>query len=124
MESLVARVADDTKAIQFSYPSLADLNEKNPPPAIYYLYLPETIYTQSETPQNETKFLNITSVRGDVLVDASHGNAVGPWILDAFTRLLTEEGLYVGYTESWASLEEALNETRALVSSLSNCLLL
>ncbi len=115
VESLVARVADDTKAIQFSYPSLADLNEKNPPPAIYYLYLPENIYTQSETPQNETKFLNITSVRGDVLVDASHGNAVGPWILDAFTRLLTEEGLYVGYVESWASLEEALNETRALV---------
>ena len=116
VESLVARVADTVETIEFTYPSLDDLNAKNPPPAIYYLYLPENIYTQSETPENQTTmFLNTTTIRGDVLVDASHGNAVGPWILDAFTRLLTEEGLYVGYAENWKSLEEALNETRALV---------
>ncbi|TRO54567.1 DUF4350 domain-containing protein [Candidatus Bathyarchaeota archaeon] len=115
VESLVARVADEVETIQFTYPSLKDLNEKNPPPAIYYLYLPKNIYAQSEPALNETMFLNTSSIRGDVLVDASHGNAVGPWILDAFTRLLTEEGLYVGYAESWQSLDDALNETRALV---------
>ena len=115
VESLVARVANNTEAIEIRYPSIAELNEKNPPPAIYYLYLPEDIIAQSETSANETDHLNITNVRGDVLVDASHGNAISPWILDAFTRLLSEEGLYVGYADKWDSLEEALNETRALV---------
>jgi len=115
VESLVARVANDTEAIEIRYPTIAELNEKNPPPAIYYLYLPEDIIAQSETSANETDHLNITNVRGDVLVDASHGNAISPWILDAFTRLLSEEGLYVGYADRWDSLEEALNETRALV---------
>ena len=116
VESLVARVANNTEVIQFSYPSLSELNEKNPPPAIYYLYLPEAIYAQSDsTPQNETEPLNVSTVRGDVLVDTSHRNAISPWILDAFTRLLTEEGLFVGYADNWDSLEEALNDTRALV---------
>lgn len=115
VESLVSRVANNTEAIEIRYPTIAELNEKNPPPAIYYLYLPENILAQSETQQNETLTQNVTSVKGDVLVDASHGNAIGPWILDAFTRLLTEEGLYVGYSDNWDILEAALNETRALV---------
>ncbi len=115
VESLVARVANSTLSLSSAYPSLADLNEKNPPPAIYYLYMPQDIYAQSTIPQNESKPLNISSVSGDVLVDVSHGNAVGPWILDEFTKLLTEEGLYVGYAENWSSLEAALNGTRALV---------
>lgn len=116
VESLVARVANSTGTIQFSYPSLNELNEKNPPPAIYYLYLPEAIYAQSDsTEQNETEPLNVSIVRGDVLVDTSHGNAISPWILDAFTRLLTEEGLFVGYASDWDMLEKALNDTRALI---------
>lgn len=115
VESLVARVANNTEAIEIRYPSIAELNEKNPPPAIYYLYLPENILAQSESPVNETEEDNIISVRGDVIVDASHGNAIGPWVLDAFTRLLTEESLFVGYADNWDSLDEALNDTRALV---------
>ncbi len=117
VESLVARVANNTEAIEIRYPSIAELNEKNPPPAIYYLYLPEDILAQSEPPQNETAKLNITGISGDVMVDASHGNAISPWILDAFTRLLVEESLYVGYADSWDSLEDSLNETRALVTA-------
>lgn len=115
VESLVARVANNTEAIEIRYPTIAELNEKNPPPAIYYLYLPEDILAQSETQQNETLTTNMTSVKGDVLVDASHGNAVSPWILDAFTRLLAEESLFVGYADNWDLIEDALNETRALV---------
>ncbi len=115
VESLVSRVENSTDTIRFSYPSLAELNEKNPPPAIYYLYLPETIYAQSGADQNTTVQFNVSSVKGDVLVDMSHGNAIGPWILDAFTRLLVEERLYVGYVDSWDDLKNALNDTRALV---------
>jgi protease-4 len=115
VESLVARVANSTTTLHTLYPSLSDLNEKNPPPAIYYLYLPQDIITESTTPQNESMPLNISSVSGDVIVDVSHGNAVSPWILDEFTKLLTEDGLYVGYADSWSSLKAALNGTRALV---------
>jgi hypothetical protein len=115
VESLVARVANDTKTIEIKYPTLSELNEKNPPPAIYYLYLPEDIITQSESNQNVTTTNNFTSTIGDVLVDKSHGNSIGPWILDVFTRLLTEEGLYVGYTDEWSDLENALNKTKALI---------
>jgi hypothetical protein len=79
------------------------------------LYLPEDIYTQNERPQNETHTTSNTTFTGDVLVDLSHDNAIGPWILDVFMRLLTEKGLYVGYTKNWDDLEASLNETRALV---------
>jgi protease-4 len=115
VESLVARVANDTKAIKIRYPTIAELNKKNPPPAIYYLYLPGNIIAQNEKPVNETSTLNITGIKGDIIVDKSHGNSINPWILDVFTRLLTEEGLYVGFVDEWSDLEAALNETRALV---------
>jgi protease-4 len=115
VESIIARVANASKTIEISYPSITELNEKNPPPAVYYLYLPEDIYMQSETPQNETEPTTNITFTGDVLVDLSHGNAIGPWILDVFTRLLTEEGLFVGYTDNWEDLEASLNETKALV---------
>ncbi|MFC1802917.1 S49 family peptidase [Thermoproteota archaeon] len=115
VESLVSRVANNTDAIGVYYPSLAELIDKNPPPAIYYLYLPENVYVQSETPENDTKPVYTGTVKGDVLVDTSHGNTIGPWVLDTFTRLLTEEGLFVGYCENWDDLEAVLNDTKALV---------
>jgi protease-4 len=115
VESILTRVANASKALEISYPSIADLNKKNPPPALYYLYLPESIYMQNETPRNETQITNNATFTGDIIVDLSHGNAIGPWILDVFTRMLTEEGLFVGFTEKWELIEESLNETRALV---------
>ena len=115
VESLVARVANNTEAIEIRYPSIAELNEKNPPPAIYYLYLPEDILAQSEPPTNETEETTTMNIHGDVMVDVSHGNAISPWILDVFTKLLVEEGLFVGYADNWDDIEDALNETRALV---------
>ena len=116
VESMVARVSNRSDLIKITYPSISELNEKNPPPAIYYLYLPENAYTQYESPENTTILDgNVTSVRGDVIVDMSHGNIISPWILDAFTRLLTEERLFVSYTDDWNALEDALNTTRALV---------
>jgi hypothetical protein len=115
IESLVARVADSYEAIEINYPSLAELNEKNPPPALYYLYLPEDIYAQSETPENQTETTDVSIVSGDVIVDMSHGNAISPWILDAFARLVTEEGMVVGYSNNWDNIENSLNETKALV---------
>jgi hypothetical protein len=116
VESLVSRVANSTENISFSYPSLSELNEKNPPPAIYYLYLPENIYTQSGSVQNKTvQQVNVSIIKGDILVDMSHENAINPWILDAFTRLLTEDGLFVGYLNHWDDLEATLNDTKALV---------
>jgi len=115
VESMVARVANSTEAIQVRYPSLQELNEKNPPPAVYYLYIPANLLEQSSPPQNTTISLNVSNVSGDVMVDLSHGNTVSPWVLDTLTRLLTEKGLFVGYSSDWEKIEDGLNETRALV---------
>jgi ClpP class serine protease len=115
VESMLARVANSSELIKIYYPTIHELNEKNPPPAIYYLYLPQDIYVQNDQLENTTSPNNVTSVRGDVIVDMSHQNLVSPWILDVFTRLLTEERLFVGYANKWEELESALNETRALV---------
>ena len=98
--------------LELTYPSIAELNKKNPPPAIYYLYLPKEIYAQSNDSENQSKIINMTCVKGDILVDMSHGNAINPWILDSFSKLVTEEGMLVGYSDNWSNIKNVLNETK------------
>ena len=113
-ESLLFRVANETATIGVTYPTLQELNEKNPPPALYYLYMPGDIYMESEAPDTA----NITSAGGhvgDVVVDMSHKNAVSPWLLDGLAEALVHEGLYMGYSNDWEQIEDSLNETKALI---------
>ncbi len=115
-ESLLFRVANETQTIEVRYPTIQELNEKNPPPALYYLYMPGDIYMQSEEPEAS----NVTDAGGhvgDVIVDLSHENAVSPWHLDGLAEAFIREGLYMGYTNDWDQIEEALNETKALIIS-------
>jgi hypothetical protein len=40
---------------------------------------------------------------------------ISPWILDALAEKLVSEGLYMGYSDDWQDIEDALNKTKALV---------
>jgi protease-4 len=114
VDSLLFRVANETISTEFRYPTIEELNERNPPPALYYLYMPGDIYMDSQVPDT----INVTALNshvGDVIVDLSHDNVISPWILDALAEKLVGEGLYMGYSDDWQDIEDALNNTKALV---------
>lgn len=114
VDSLLFRVANETISTELKYPTIEELNERNPPPALYYLYMPSDIYMESQMPDT----INVTasiSLVGDVIVDLSHDNVISPWILDAFAEGLVVEGLYMGYSDDWQEIEDVLNKTKALV---------
>jgi len=52
VDSLVARVANTTVTVNLEYPSIGELNKANPPPALYYLYMPRDVVMENgaETP--------------------------------------------------------------------------
>ncbi len=114
VDSLLFRVANETISTELRYPTIEELNERNPPPALYYLYMPGDIYMDSQVPDT----INVTALSshvGDVTVDLSHDNVISPWILDALAEKLVGEGLYMGYSDDWQDIEDALNNTKALV---------
>ncbi len=114
VESLVSRVSNESKPLVLGFPTLDQLDERNPPPALYYLYLPGAAF-QAEEDQPGGGEPNITDTKGDILVDLSHGNRVSPWVLDALVRQITEKGLYTGYARTRQGFMENLNQSRALV---------
>ncbi|MCW4049849.1 MAG: S49 family peptidase [Candidatus Bathyarchaeota archaeon] len=119
VESLVARVADDFVSISEKYPSINELNEANPPPALYFLYMPNVIYMENGEPiptlydseENETDTMERL---GQVVVDLSHGNKVSPWILDSITEELSKRNVFVGYGSEWENIEKALDYATCL----------
>jgi protease-4 len=114
VDSLLFRVANETVSTEFRYPTIEELNERNPPPALYYLYMPGDIYMESQIPDT----INITALNGhvgDIIVDLSHDNVISPWILDALAEELVGEDLYMGYSDDWQQIENVLNNTKALV---------
>lgn len=99
--------------------TMETLNRLNPPPAIYYLYLPGRSYTQSE---GELPDLfpdeNVTETYqdfGQVVVDLSHGNRMVPWVLDLLSAELAMRGVFMGYTSDWGVVEATLNYTSCLI---------
>ncbi len=114
VDSLLFRVANETVSTEFRYPTIEELNERNPPPALYYLYMPGDIYMENQVPDT----INVTALSGhvgDVIVDLSHDNVISPWILDSLAEKLVGEGLYMGYSDDWQEIEDVLNKTKALV---------
>ena len=113
VDSLVARVANTTVTVNLEYPSIGELNEANPPPALYYLYMPRDVVMENggETPDgNETEVEAI----GQVVVDRSHGNKVSPYVLDYLSAELSKRGVFVGYSSDWEKIEAALGNATCL----------
>jgi protease-4 len=103
---------------QKEYMSIEELNEKNPPPALYFLYLPGNIYMQEEN-NNQTQIIgeieeNATRL-GQVIVDLSHNNKVSPWIFDLLEAELAKKGIFVGYSSDWKNIEKSLEYSTCLI---------
>ena len=97
--------------------TLATLNEMNPPPAVYYLYLPPMAYeapqiltTSTEDGEAETVF-----TKGQVIVDLSHGNGVSSWVFHLLSAELAMRGVYLGYGDTWEEVEGALDASSCLI---------
>ena len=100
--------------------TISALNELNPPPAIYYLYLPPAAYEDGGASVvsvadggNET--VPPQMVKGQVVVDLSHGNKVSPWVFDLLAAELAARGVFVGYATTWDQLESALQSASCLI---------
>jgi hypothetical protein len=102
---------------QKEYKNIKELNEQNPPPALYYLYMPGDIYMHENT--NQTFIIeeigeNVTKL-GQVIIDLSHGNLVSPWIFDSLEAELAKRGVFVGYSSNWENINDSLEFANTLI---------
>jgi hypothetical protein len=99
--------------------TVATLNRINPPPAVYYLYLPTRGDTQSLEQPDEASVGQISDTdlggRGVVVVDQSHGNKVSTWELDILMSELTKRNIVLGFASTWDDVESALESASALI---------
>lgn len=100
--------------------TVATLNEMNPPPAIYYIYLPPMAYqlnqeeTLTTTAQDGAPPTDAYG-KGQVVVDLSHGNQVSPWTFHLLSAELAMRGAYLGYAQTWDEVESALDSASCLL---------
>ena len=90
------------------------LQELHPPPAIYYLYLPERGF---QVIGEEAQGLEGAWEEGGglMLVDMTHGNRVSRWILNTLIGELVSRGVSIGFVSDWSNLEESLVNASCLV---------
>lgn len=104
------------------YLTIELLNGLNPPPAIYYLYLPPGNIFLEEPPDGHiASGLNGTLIMGDgragkrILIDVSHGNAISPSRIEPLAWELVRRGAGVRFVDQWTRLRGMLNESTALI---------
>jgi len=95
------------------------LNELNPPPAIYYLYLPEQAYrlqddSEVATSTGDDGETGLTK-KGRVVVDLSHLNQVPANAFHLLSAELAMRGVYTAYGDTWGEVEEALDQAACLI---------
>jgi protease-4 len=94
------------------------LNKFQPPPSIWYLYLPSelgfTVLSSEEPMLAEPSIFNEYG-RGLVLVDRSHGNRVSAWDLDILMAELADKNITVQFTFSWSDLTSMLSNASCLI---------
>jgi len=97
------------------------LNRLNPPPAVYYLYLPSGAYVQSlatleqtvdDMATNETT--GVTD-RGAVVVDISHGNRISSWELDILMAELVKRDMMLSFAATWDAVNSSLASASGLI---------
>jgi len=97
------------------------MNRLNPPPAIYYLYLPPEAYVEGPAPIRSTAEdagANASVVAmggGTVIADLSHGNKVSMWELDILAAELANRNMTLGFAASWDDVESQLGHASALI---------
>ncbi|MCL7394258.1 MAG: S49 family peptidase [Thaumarchaeota archaeon] len=98
------------------------LGKINPPPAIYYLYLPPE-KLEYGTAQNRPGIgleekSSIGTGNRSVLIDMSHGNRVGGLELDVLIWELVKRNVTVEFIDSWRELGDKLRNSTALIIAL------
>jgi len=95
------------------------LNRLNPPPAVYYIYLPPGGELQSleqpEEPSVDQGPDADVAGRGIVVVDLSHGNKVSAWELDILMAELAKRNVVLGFATAWDDVESALESASSLI---------
>jgi len=99
--------------------TLATLNTLNPPPAIYYIYLPSTAYSFGNESAVSTADLNgevlPATKKGSVVVDLSHGNRVPAEAFHLLSAELAMRGVVTGYGDTWDQVESSLPSAACLI---------
>ncbi|MEM2849587.1 MAG: S49 family peptidase, partial [Candidatus Bathyarchaeia archaeon] len=94
------------------------LNSFQPPPSIWYLYLPSesgfTVLSNVESPSEGTSVFNEHG-RGLVLIDRSHGNRVSTWDLDILIAELAGRNITVQFSSSWSNAVSMLGNASCLI---------
>ncbi len=100
---------------------LRALSIMNPPPAIYYLYLPpEKLEMNVERDRARDIIENVMRVGGgkSILMDASHGNRITWLELEVLAWELVRRNMTVEFVGDWRELRERLRNTTALIIAL------
>lgn len=100
--------------------TVSALNIINPPPAIYYLYLPPNAYEEGRvsvayTTGEDEDGAPVAMGTGQMVVDLSHGNRVSPLVLNLLSAELAMRGVYTGYADTWEELETGLKTASCLM---------
>lgn len=92
------------------------LNALHPPPAIHYIYLPpEALFLSSSSAPPVEFNATLSAIRGNVIVDVSHGNQVSWWVLDKLIFELAKMNASVSFTYSWSDLNSRLENASAFI---------
>lgn len=106
------------RTIQWRNLTLQTLDEMNPPPALYYLYLPSTMLAQG-LQSNQTSAIvssNVTkSGKGLVLIDETHGNLASESDFNKLMGELTMRNVTSGLVYTWKELDEDLENASCLI---------
>lgn len=86
------------------------LESLQPPPAVYYIYLPAVQLRAAATAP-----AGPATGGGHVVVDLSHGNLASWWSLDALLAELASRNVTVGFHDSWERVAERLGNASCLI---------
>lgn len=99
--------------------SVDTLNRINPPPAIYYLYLPSLALSENIggflTLNNSFSAISVPNASSYVIVDLSHGNLVSEWEFDVLAAELAKRGLSLLFLSSWDDVVLTLDKASGLI---------
>ena len=117
--SLSAAYRNETE-LEWREITVDTLNKLNPPPAIYFLYLPPKAYLQrpeslESTAEDAEGYAPVGERRGTVVVDLSHGNKVSMWELDILAAELAMRNMALGFASTWDEVDSALDYASGLI---------
>lgn len=118
---LGSRYANSTLDLDWRNLTVGILNSLQPPPSIWYLYLPSEsnfkILSSTESTSTTTVETDIFNRygRATVLIDRSHGNRVSIWDLDILIAELVGRNMIVQFVSSWSELASKLSNASTLI---------